>query len=597
VGNPLKLIDHLSLYIDSFKRFSLSQLFYWILNKYIKKLIPTKFYIGRLDQNDFIPFDTVRSSLINSLVLNGPLSHNIANYDTDFKLIHHYFNDVDEIFISLDRNKIEFENFWKVIEDQTDLEIQNNYQRFYFFAETMEVKNFNPEFGLKLINEWIDRFPLSKDISWNAFNCTIRLLNWFKILGKLPEEYKTNKNLWNKIQASIFNQVNYISSHIEYHIPGNHVIIQLYVLWLVSVIFPDWNKIIKKISEAEELFKKELKKEFLTNGFHFEHSYHYHIQVTLFGLLWLIGMKNMNKIVGGNILKILKNASLLLEEFNNPNGYLPLLGDNCFSFLTRNLYEDIELFKILKPIAFAGTLPKVKDSDVLDVKGLYVLARSFESEIIFDVGNIGLPNNPGHGHSDLLSIIYSFKGHPIFVDPGTKKYSSDQASLAMKKSRSHNTITIAGNDQAKLWGFFRWAYLPQNIKYNIEESEMAIGLSGKYYGFKHIGGYEHSRKIIMGKDNLQIEDYINGKKNKMVELNFVLHPSVSARINDGLVLRVHNDFELNFNIQSDFKYTVNIESFDMFPSYDVLIPTQKIRVVFENITFPFFSRVFISYLS
>ncbi|MCH7973374.1 MAG: alginate lyase family protein [Bacteroidetes bacterium] len=593
----MKLIHYLSLYIDSFKRFSSSQLFYWILNKYIKKLVPTNFYIGRLDQNELIPFDTIRSRLINSLVLNRPLSLNNANCDTDFKLIHHYFNDVDEIFISLDRNKSEFENFWKIIEDQTDLEIQNNYQRFYFFAETIEVNNFNPEFGLKLIDEWIDRFPPSKDISWNTFNCTIRLINWFKILGKLPKEYKINRNLWNKIHISIYKQINYISSHIEYHIPGNHIIIQLYVLWLVSVVFPAWNKTIKKISEAEKLFKKELQNEFLTNGFHFEHSYHYHVQVTLFGMLWLIGMKNLNNFVEENVLKILTSTSLLLEEFINPNGYLPMLGDNCFCFLTRNLYEDIELFKILKPMALTGVFPKVKSSKVLDIKGSYVLARSFESEIIFDVSNIGLPNNPGHGHSDLLSIIYSFKGHPIFVDPGTKKYSSDQASFVMKKAISHNTISIGRNDQAKLWGFFRWGYLPENLSYNIEESEMAINLSGKYYGFKHIGGYEHSRKIVMGKDNLQIEDHINGKKNNMVELNFVLHPSVSALVNDGLILIVHNDFELKFNIQSDFKYTVNIESFDMFPSYDVLIPTQKIRVVFENITFPFFSKVIISYLS
>jgi len=244
----LKLIHYLSLYIDSFKRFSSSQLFYWILNKYIKKLVPTKFYIGRLDQNELIPFVTFKSHLINSLILHRPLYPDHSISDINFNLIHHYFNDVDEIFISLDRNKSEFENFWKLIEDQTDVEIQNNYQRFYFFSETIEVKNFNPEFGLKLINEWIDRFPPSKDISWNAFNCTIRLLNWFKILGKLPEEYKINQNLWNKIQVSIYKQINYISSHIEYHIPGNHVIIQFYVLWLVSVVFPAWNKTIKKIS-------------------------------------------------------------------------------------------------------------------------------------------------------------------------------------------------------------------------------------------------------------------------------------------------------------------------------------------------------------
>lgn len=595
----MKLIQYLSLYIDSFKRFSSSQFFYWILNKYIKKFLPTKFYIGRLDQNELIPFDTVKSRLINSLILHSPLLHNNANYSTDFNLIHRYFNDVGELFVSYDKykNKIDFENFWNIIEVQTDLEIQNNYQRFYFFPETVEANNFNPEFGLKLIDGWIDRFPPSKDISWNAFNCTIRLINWFKILKKLPKEYKINQNLWNKIQVSIYKQINYISSHIEYHIPGNHVIIQFYVLWLVSVVFPAWNKTIKIISEAEKLFKKELQNEFLTNGFHFEHSYHYHVQVTLFGMLWLIGMKNLNNFVEERVLKILKKASLLLEEFINPNGYLPMLGDNCFCFLTRNLYEDIELFKILKPMAFAGVFPKVKSSNVLDIKGLYVLARSFESEIIFDVSNIGLPNNPGHGHSDILSIIYSFKRHPIFVDPGTKKYSSDQASLAMKKTISHNTISIEGNDQAKLWGFFRWGYLPENLKYNIEESEMAIKLSGKYYGFKLIGGYEHSREIVIGQDNLIIEDYINGKKNKIVELNFVLHPAVSARINDGLILRVQNDFELNFNIQTDFKYTVNIESFDMFPSYDVLIPTQKIKVVFENITFPFFSKVFINYLS
>lgn len=595
----MNVAHYLSLHIDSLKRFSSSQLFYWIFYKYIKKLVPTKSYIGRLDQYKLIPFDIAKSRLSKILILKIPLSHNNSNYNADFKLNHHYFNDVGELFASYekDKNRSEFENFWNIIEIQTDLEIQNNYHRFYFFQETIEKNKLNPDFGLKLIDEWIDKFPPSKGTSWNPFNCTIRLINWLKILGNLPQEYILDQNLWNKIQVSIYQQIKLISSNIEYHIPGNHVIIQFYVLWLISVVFPAWNKTVIKISKAEILFIEELQNEFLSNGFHFEHSYHYHVQVTLFGMLWLIGMKNMNNYVEENVLKILKNASLLLEEFINSKGYLPMLGDNCFCFLTRSLYEDIELFEILKPMAFAGVFPQVISRNVLDIKDSYVLARSFESEIVFDVSNIGLPNNPGHGHSDLLSIIYSFKGHPIFVDPGTKKYSSDHVSLAMKKAISHNTISIAGNDQAKLWGFFRWGYLPENLKYNIEESEMAIKLSGRYYGFKHIGGYEHSREIVIGQDSLIIEDYINGKKNKVIELNFILHPAVSARMNDGLTLSVKNDFELNFKIQSEFKYKVNIESFDMFPSYDVLIPTKKIRVVFEKITFPFFSKTCINYLS
>jgi hypothetical protein len=387
----------------------------------------------------------------------------------------------------------------------------------------------------------------------------------------------------------MFVQVKYISKNIEYHIPGNHVAIQYYVLWLFSNIFPEWKNVIDELKNSERLFVTEFINEYLESGLHFEQSFHYHIQITLIGLYYVYSKQNLNEKIDEEYLNTLRKATEVVDSLISKDQYIPMLSDNCFTFFHKNLSEDLSNISYLSQDLIEQSDVSEKANPITDLKNQYVIAILEESNLIFDVGNIGVAFNPGHGHSDLLSFIYGYNKYPIFIDAGTRKYSPLQEDLLLKKAFSHNTISIADEDQAKLWGFFRWAYLPNKLKYSIEQYDNCIVLSGEYVGFKNLGGIKHKRVVTLSNKMFEIEDYVYGLKGRSLNLNFILHPDVLVS-DGGRKLSINKNFIFELSISSEFEHQMIIESVNIYPAYDIPIPSHKIRVEFLIEDKPFYSK-------
>jgi len=569
----------LSLIFDSLKRFTPAQFYFTIYNKIAKKVY-RKIFIPKytlLKSSEIVSYQKTSLKLKNEFPVN---IYNTQKYQCYY---HQYY--LKLLDVKLNANNLQFA--WN---DFSDFEINNNYHRFHLFDINNNI--FIDNSINEIINLWIRNHPNIKAEPWSGFNTAMRTYNWLKLLAKNQENIAAND--WFKIQSSLYIQAKHILNNIEHHIPGNHVLLQYFALWLILHFFPDWQLSIKNKSKIKNKLINEIKAEFLKCGFHFEQSYHYHIQITLMSLYVLEILKKQNSEIDYYILGVIKNAIKIAEKFQFADGHLPMLGDNCFNFFNPTLFEDIEQIKKIAIEVF-GEEEDEEKKDIKLYKDQYIVVENNNSKLIFDIGPIGLYENPGHGHSDISSFIYSSQGITLFIDPGTKNYSSLEDDKQLKRSILHNTLSVDGEDQAKLWGFFRWAYLPKNNKYNFSNNDEFISLENEYEGFYSIGKIVHKRTLIIYNNKLIINDLVVGKGEHKLLFTFILNPQIKVIEDaDRLILSAgEKNWEMksknctgNFIIDNQFYY----------PSYGVGVATKRITFEINLVNLPFQNEIMIKFI-
>jgi len=578
------MIKKVNLYLDTIKRIPLKQNLFLVKEKILKKYLPIKLLTFKQIENNHYSINLCKTFFKNLSKLKDEKSLT-AYWDfgiSENNFQHHYHSFVHrnlEDFIKTDDTRI-LENLWGTTHD--DIEFIYNLQRMYKFKEIMDVLKFSDSQKLKVICSWIEKHPPQKGYSWMGFNCSIRLINWVKILTSLKDINSIKESSLKNIFISIYQNIEFIVKNIEHHIPGNHVIFQYFAVWLIYFLFED-----SKTEEYSKYFSDEFEDEFLESGLHFELSTHYHIQVLQLGVYFALINYNQNKIPH-KLLQKIEKAYSIMEVFLLNRNTLPLIGDNCYNFFHNNLTEDLQnLISLREKFQFV----KKEKEEIFEIRDEYIIVSKNKSKLIFNVGNIGMKQNPGHGHSDILSINFSYNGNPIFVDPGTKRYSNLLENLELKRASSHNTVSVNGEDQSKLWGFFRWAFLPEKTKYNYRNDENSVILEASFKGFKNIGGAIHSRSIEINDLELIILDNIKSDNLSTIEQSFILSEFVTfEEINKKHYLICGNS-KFEFLIDSIEPFKIEIVDFKIYTSYDNPINSKKIRILYNTTSKHILSKI------
>lgn len=568
------MLTKIKLYIDTIKRISPKQNFYLIKEKLIKRIFPVRISSPKEINNRISNINKTRKFKEISAQLklsNGDV--NIWDVGVEFTSPkHNYVSFISKILsnYSISSDTKFLMKFWEHKHD--DIEFIYNLQRMYLFSEVMETLKFSDNQKLLIIISWIDNFPPQKGNAWMGFNCSIRIINWIKILSSIKSYESISKNDLEKIFLSIYQNLDFIIRNIEHHIPGNHVVFQYFSVWLLTSLLEN-----NRVKVYSELFEAEFINEFLDSGLHFELSTHYHLQVLQLGVYYsLIKYKELERFPS-ELLNVIKKAYKIMGSFTINKNTLPLIGDNCYNFFHANLEEDAKNLNSLKShFSIDDNIETIRE-----IENNYLIINRFDSQIIFDVGNIGLKQNPGHGHSDLLSALYSYDGIPIFTEPGTKRYSNKPENMQLKSVTSHNTISVNGEDQSQLWGFFRWAFLPDKTNYNYSNEDNFIKLEASFLGFKNIGNVKHTREIELSNIELKIKDTVEFTELRYIEQNFILSEYVAVlEEHNKIILRVANH-KFEMIIESKFKHKIEVINQKLYKSYDNPIDSKKIRIVYN----------------
>ncbi len=320
----------------------------------------------------------------------------------------------------------------------------------------------------------------------------------------------------------IIEQIHYLKNNLEYHLLGNHILENAFALLLGGHFIGD-NQVFER---GKKLLRKELNRQVLKDGAHFELSPMYH-SIILTRLLDCINLLNDDSEVVQNEFNqfLIKKASSMLgwlSKIQFRNGNLPHLNDSTDGISLTSK----EIFSYAKKLNISFVEEKLKESGY----------RKFESErfeMLIDVGDIQPAYQPGHAHADTTNFIVNIDDKSFITDSGTSTYQADEIRFYERSTNAHNTVTIDGRNSSDVWGAFRVGKRSQII----DLVEAPDYVSCKHDGYSNLGVI-HEREFKIS-DSIVIIDSIN-KLNRKVNRIFTksaylhFHPSIEISIENNL---------------------------------------------------------------
>jgi hypothetical protein len=172
-----------------------------------------------------------------------------------------------------------------------------------------------------------------------------------------------------------------------------------------------------------------------------------------------------------------------------------------------------------------------RESAAFEASGLYVLAGDVpERKMVIDAGPQG-SDTAGHGHADALSLTVSSAGCDWLIDSGTFEYvGANSARDRFRGTRAHNTLLVAGKDQAEPNGPFRWDGVPK--------VQMEAWIAGKTFDL-FIGSHDgysrlpnpvvHRRLVFSLKSGVWfVRDQVLGSGERQLDLFWHIAPALRA---------------------------------------------------------------------
>jgi hypothetical protein len=153
-----------------------------------------------------------------------------------------------------------------------------------------------------------------------------------------------------------------------------------------------------------------------------------------------------------------------------------------------------------------------------------------------DHGPHGFLSTAAHGHADALAFELSIGGQPVLIDPGTYCYQGEpEWRRYFRSTLAHNTLEIAGADQAVQAGPFLWSSQPASwvdAMSGIDGGDQAE-LTIAHDGYRRLESKTtHFRRFVLDRrtQTLAVSDWIETAAPVLVRLAFHLHPGVAVTL-------------------------------------------------------------------
>ncbi len=391
-----------------------------------------------------------------------------------------------------------------------------------------------------LMDRWIIENPAPMGNGWESYPLSLRIVNWIK--WHLAGGYLSQTQL-----DSLAIQVRYLNKRLEYHLLGNHLLANAKSLIYAGLFF-DGREAECWLIKGVEIYSLQLKEQILPDGGHFERSPMYH-SIMLEDLLdiwnfvrsykyYSTGGINEFRLEQRNVFndidlpKVINEMLKWLSAMCHPDGKIALFNDAAFEIApTLKELNEYALRLDLLRISIGG-----RESKCLTESG-YARLQKADVVVIADVGSVGPSYQPGHAHASTLSFEMSQRCQRIFVDSGTSCYGTSSERLRQRKSASHNTVLVDGEDSSEVWSGHRVARRASVSGVRLDETGACCLLKAEHDGYSRLPGVTTlSRQWLLSENELKLSDRISGSGVHQIEVAFHLHPDLRVEINESDII-------------------------------------------------------------
>lgn len=365
------------------------------------------------------------------------------------------------------------------------------------------------------IEDWIRSNPPRRGDAWHPFVIAERLIN---LLG--------TREAWADhvapgIRTHLWRQAHLLARILERDIGGNHLMREATALVVAGEAFGDRRLSDKGLS----IIRKEVPRQILADGGHFERSPWYHLQV----LLDLEEARRSLAGAGGNAgspRRAQHRMALFAAAMLHPDGALPLFNDSAaWPVPVRTFLERLGL-------------PAQPEAWRFDESGFFRLGDG-EDVLFLDAGPPSPPDLPPHAHSDLLSIEVSIEGVRMLTNSGTGDYERGPWRDYWRSTRAHNSVEVDGQDQSETWHSFRMARRAMPREVRVQQGRGFVAITAWHDGYERLADpVRHRRTVVHIEEIWLVIDMISGRRDHLIRSFLHTHPSATVtRADDRLTVR------------------------------------------------------------
>ena len=344
-------------------------------------------------------------------------------------------------------------------------------------------------------HHWHSQNPYPIGINWaSTLEVAFRSLSWlwtYFLMADSPEMPVGFRRWWLSALAVSGRHIDcYLSTYFS---PNTHLLGEAVALFFLGALCRELPSSGQWQQRGWTIIQQEAMRQVRSDGLHFEQSAYYHVYALDFllhaGILAQLNQVEMPEEFDQTLERMLDALAVLCR-----GGKLPGFGDDDGGRLfdpSRN-----RSFHMTDPLATGAVLfgrsdfkasaggpreemlwllgeagldeferipaePLADNSIAFRSSGIYVMSGdSRKWQLVLDAGPQGA-HTAGHGHADALSLTLTASGRELLSDCGTLAYVGPGSERELLRgTRAHNTLMIAGNDQAQARGPFRWQRLP-----------------------------------------------------------------------------------------------------------------------------------------
>lgn len=377
--------------------------------------------------------------------------------------------------------------------------------------------------GLALIRQWIAANPPWQPgywhDSWNSYTLSLRVVVWMQRIAAWGLD-RADPALA-PINASLAEQLAFLERNLEIDIGGNHLVKNIKALSWGAAFFSGttadrWR------AHALDLLDKELAKQVLADGVHYERSPSYHAQVFADLIETRDALGPAAPPALDRALDGMARATALLAH---PDGGPALFND---AGLTMAYPPGACLTAYTA--ATGRAVPPPQGGFALPTAGYFGLHTPLLT-LIADHGRIGPDDLPAHAHGDIGSIELSVAGQRMIVDQGVFEYVPGPRRDQSRSAHHHNVLAIDGAEPADFFGAFRCGRRPRVWVSEAGVQPDALTLAGGHDGYAHLPGRPIiTRRVATQGDTIRLRDRIEGTVWHAATWRMLLHPECETTL-------------------------------------------------------------------
>lgn len=408
------------------------------------------------------------------------------------------------------------------------------YNQHYFDGLLQKSPDCDSDWKTELIVNWILGNPPVSTIGWDPYPCSLRIVNWIK--------YFVTRN-WvpsPDIQISLFLQLRWLNSNLEYGILGNHLFVNAKAL-IIGGLYFGGTEASKWLSRGLQIIDKEIQEQVMDDGAHIELSPMYH-GLFIEDVLDLLNFLSLypDKVDHKFSLRWSKFVPPLiawLENVVHPDGEISFFNDSSVG--VSQTVEDLKTYAIALEVCDRFLNRRNQCLHLMADSGIVRVSWE-DSLFLIDSGKIGPDYLPAHAHADSLSFEMSYLGQRVMVNSGTSSYELGSIRQSERGTRAHNTVVVNNTDSSEVWAQFRVARRARIRRLSIKEDlPEEIFITACHDGYcRRFNDIIHTRTWKFSKSKIEIIDKLSGNF-KSAYASFHFHPDIDIEKfdEDSVVLR------------------------------------------------------------